>query len=51
MNSNTPTLKHIIIEIAKLKDRITKAAREKQSYTQGNPIKVSADFSEELFRP
>ena len=45
---NTP--KHIIIKLPKIKDkeRILKAAREKQRVTyRGVPIKLSADFSKE----
>ena len=43
---NTP--RHIIITLAKIKDkeRILKAAREKETVTyKGVPIKLSADFS------
>ena len=50
MNPNRPTTKHITIKMAKVKDkdRILKAAREKQSQLQGNPhIRLSADFSAE----
>ena len=46
MNLKTPTLRHIIIKMAKAKgkERILNAAREKQSY-QGTSIRLSADFS------
>ena len=39
MNPNRPTTRHIRIKIAKVKDkeRILKAAREKQSYTRESP--------------
>ena len=45
-----PTPRHIIIKIPKVKDkeRILKAAREKQLVTyRGVPIRLSADFSKE----
>ena len=45
---NTP--RHIIIKLLKIKDkeRILKAAREKESITyKGVPIRLSADFSKE----
>ena len=46
MNPNRPTPRHIIIKMAKVKERILKAAREKQSVTyKGTPIRLSADFS------
>lgn len=52
MSINTPTLKHIIIEIAKFRrQRIPKATKKNKNHMQGTPIKVPADFSEELFRP
>ena len=50
MNPNRPTLRHIIIKMAKFKDkeRILKAAREKQRVIyKGTPIRLSADFSAE----
>ena len=49
---NTP--KHILIKQTKTKhkERILKAAREKQQVTyQGNPIHLTADLSEKLCRP
>ena len=52
-NPKRPTPRHIIIKIAKLKDkeRILKAAREKQEVTyKGAPIKLAADFSTETFQ-
>ena len=48
---NTP--RHNIITLAKIKDkeRILKAAREKNTVTnKGVPIRVSADFSEETLQ-
>ena len=53
MDANRPTPSHIIIKMSKVKDkeRILKAAREKQllSY-KGVPLRLSADFSTELGR-
>ena len=53
LNPNRPTPRHIIIKMAKVKDkeRILKAARENQSvnYT-GTPIRLSADFSTETLQ-
>ena len=48
---NTP--RHIIITLAKIKDkdRILKAAREKNTVTyKGVPIRLSADFSKETLQ-
>ena len=48
---NTP--RHIIITLAKIKDRerILKAAREKEAVTyKGVPIRLSDDFSEETLQ-
>ena len=48
---NTP--RHIIITLPKIKDkeRILKAAREKETVTyKGVPIRLSADFSKEPYR-
>ena len=48
LNPNRPTPRHIIIKMAKAKERILKAAREKQSiYYKGTPIRLPADFSTE----
>ena len=45
LNPNRPTPKHIIIKMAKVKERILKAAREKQSINyKGTPIRLPADF-------
>ena len=50
MNPKKPTPRHVIIKMAKFKDkeRILKSAREKQEVTyKGAPIRLSADFSTE----
>ena len=49
-NPNRPTPRHVIIKMAKVKDkeRILKAAREKQRLNyKGTPIRLSADFTTE----
>ena len=48
---NTP--RHIVIKLAKIKDKekLLKAAREKQQITcKGTPIRLTADFSEETLQ-
>ena len=53
LNPNRPTLRHIIIKMAKVndKERILKAARENQNVTyKGTPIRISADFSTETLQ-
>ena len=53
MDTKRPTTKHIIIQIAKVKDkeRILKGAREKKLVTyRGVPIRLSADFSKEALQ-
>ena len=51
LNPNRPTPRHIIITMAKVKERILKAAREKQSVNyKGTPVKLSADFSAETLQ-
>ena len=48
LNPNRHTPRHIIIKMAKVndKERILKAAREKQSVTyKGIPLRLSTDFS------
>ena len=53
MDENRPTPKHIIIKMPKVKDkeRILKAAREKQLVTyRGVPTRLSADFSKETLQ-
>ena len=48
LNTNRPTPRHIIIKMAKVKERILKAAGEKQRINyKGTPIRLSADFSTE----
>jgi len=50
-NPNRPTPGHIIIKMAKVKERILKVAREKQSINyKGSPISLSADFSSEILQ-
>ena len=52
-NPNKPTSRHIIIKMAKFKDKekILKAAREKQEVTyKGAPIRIAADFSMETLQ-
>ena len=49
---NTP--RHIIITLPKIKDkeRLLKAAREKETGTyKGVPIRLSSDFSKEILQP
>ena len=53
MDAKRPTPRHIIIKISKVKDkeRILKAAREKQLVTsRGVPIRLSADFAKETLQ-
>ena len=53
MNPRRNTPKHIIITLPKIKqkERILKAAREKERVThKGVPIRLSADFSKEARR-
>ena len=53
LDPRTHTTRHIIITLPKIKDkeRILKAAREKMIGTyEGVPIRLSADFSIEIFR-
>ena len=48
MDAKRPTPRHIIIKMSKVKDkeRILKAAREKQLFTyRGVPVRLLADFS------
>ena len=48
---NRPTPRHIIIKIAKVKERILKAAREKQNINfKGTSIRISDDFSTETLQ-
>ena len=53
MNPNRPTPRHTITKMAKVKEkeRLLKAAREKQSIDyKGPPIMLSADFSTETLQ-
>ena len=51
MNPNRPVPRHIIINMAKVKEKILKAGREKQSINyKGTPIRLSADFSTETLQ-
>ena len=51
LNPNRPTPIYIIIKTEKVKERILKAAREKQSINyKGTPIRLSADFSTEILQ-
>ena len=53
LNPNRHTPRHIIIKMAKVndKERILKAAREKQSVNyKGTSIRLSADFSTETLQ-
>ena len=45
------TLRHILIKLTKIKDKILKADREKKQITyKGTPIRLSADFSAETLQ-
>ena len=51
MNPNRPTRIHIIINMAKVKERIPKEARDKQRIiNKGKPIRLSTDFSAEILQ-
>ena len=51
MNPNRLTPRHIIIKMAKVKERILKATREKQSINyKGTAVRLSADFSTETLQ-
>ena len=46
LNPNRPPPSHVIIKMAKIKERILKSVREKQRVNyKGIPIRLSADFS------
>ena len=47
MNPNRPTPRHVI-KMAKVKDKGSK--RKTKSYIQGNPVRLSADFSVETLK-
>ena len=54
INPKRNMLRHILIILTKIKhkERILKAAREKQQVThKGTPIHLTADLSEKLCRP
>ena len=51
LNPNRPTPRHIIIKMAKVKERILKSARETQGINyKGTPIRLSADFTTETLQ-
>ena len=51
LNPNIPTPRHIKIKMAKVKERILKAARGKQIVNyKGTSIRLSADFSTEILQ-
>ena len=51
LKPNKPAPRHIIIEIAKVKEMIVKMVREKQRVNyKGIPIRLSADFSKETLQ-
>ena len=51
MDAKRPTPSHIIITMPKVKERILKAAREKERVMyKGIPIRLSADFSRETLQ-
>ena len=48
INPRRNTLRHILIKLTKIKEKILKAAREKKQVTyKGTPIRLLADFSTE----
>ena len=51
INPNRSTARHTIIKTAKVKERILKAARQKQRVNyKGTPKRLSADFSTETLQ-
>ena len=51
MDPKRTILRHVIIKMPKVKERIFKAAREKQRVTyKGVPIRLSVDLSEETLQ-
>ena len=51
MNPDRPIARHVIIKMAKIKEKILKAARAKQRVNyKGNSIRLSADFSTEMLQ-
>ena len=50
MNSNWPISRHIIIKMAKVKDKENRKSSKRETVTyKGAPIRWSADFSTETF--
>ena len=49
VNVKRPTARHIVVQMAKMKDRerIFRAERQKRIIYKGTPIRLSADFSTE----
>ena len=47
MNPNRPISRHIIIKMTKVKERILKTVREKQSVIREIPVRLLADFPTE----
>ena len=51
MNPDRPTARHVIIKMAKIKEKILKAARAKQRVNyKGNSIRLSSDLSTEMLQ-
>ena len=51
INPRRNTLRHILIKLTKIKQRILKAAREKQQVTyKGKPIRLTVDLSAETLQ-
>ena len=51
MNPNSLMPRHSLIKMAKVKERILKSAREKQTVNyKGTPIRISTDFSAEMLQ-
>ena len=51
MNPSRPTIRHIIIKVGKVKERILTATRKKQGSTyKGKPVRLSADLSAETLQ-
>ena len=51
MNPISPTPRHTIIKMAKVKERILEASREKKNINyKGTPIRLSADFTTETLQ-
>ena len=51
INPNRCSPRYIMIRMVKVKDRILKAAREKQRVIyKGSPVRLSVDFSAEILQ-